>query len=207
MASPSLPGPSGRPTAGACIIVRDAIGLATCEHVDDIPGRLCIGMLHLPGWPRLLVGSAYLVTGGGMQAENRRILAAWAAAVERVSCHALLGGDLQMPKKQLELVGYPAKLGAMVVSPEPGRATCVTGRSSSQIDLFIVSQGLLRLPHASDVYFGDAVATHRPHSLDFPRSASSVTQLAFEVPARLPTAPPFGPRPKPLDWAAARGGG
>lgn len=202
---PSVLGETGRPTAGALIAVRGQIGIArVAAGCTAALGRLCIAYIHLLGWPRILVGSVYLVTGASLKPCNRSILAAWAGAVEAAGCLAILGGDLQMPKKVIDLSGYPAKLGAIVVPPPEGKATCVTGSASTHIDLFMCRSGLLALPHNSDVFLGPAVATHRPHYIDFPRAADTVCQLVFDTPARLPTVPLVGPKPRPQDWCRAK---
>ena len=94
----------GRPSAGVLVAGRNGIGLATLRAggPELVPSRLVAVAVEVPGWPRILVGSAYLWTGAVLQPCHRHILARRAEAVERSGGMALLGGRFQMSKKVLE---------------------------------------------------------------------------------------------------------
>ena len=80
----------------------------------EVCGRLALACVHLKGWPRILVGSIYLVTGAALKECNRRILAKWAEAVERA--FAITGGDRRGPETTTAL----ADRAEQVIGERPG---------------------------------------------------------------------------------------
>ena len=106
-----------------------------------------------------------------------------------------------MNSKILEKVGYPARVGAMVVNPP--RPTCVTATSSSKIDLFLASFAFGRTQIRNDVVLDAAcIKTHRPHGMELPLKGE-VFHLVWPTFETIPVEPKLGPRRDHYDWTRA----
>ena len=203
--SPALAAQGKAVRAGTAIFARQTVGLAELKGVlaEVVPGRLVVAVVALPNWPRILVGSIYLVAGAALQPANRQILAEWAKLTQRTSMPTLLACDFQMPAEALLRSGYAEKLGAQVVKPPKGVPTCVTSRGSSQIDYFITSLCLARARRGNKV-ISSFLATHRPHRMEFPRKAEDTLHLTQINPPVLPIDFPMGPVFRTQDFKESR---
>ncbi|CAK0901834.1 unnamed protein product [Prorocentrum cordatum] len=117
LCSPSTDCAQGQTSAGVAIFARRTVGLRWPDGLARgaaVPYRLLSTMVDLPGWPPLLVGSAYLYTGEGLSQRNLHILKMAEQVMEGAHL-ALLGADWNFGSACLEMSGMPRKAGMLIV--------------------------------------------------------------------------------------------
>ncbi len=190
---------SGRASGGVAILVaqRADVGVvdpglptAGCAH------RLLGLRLAAPGLASVLVVSAYLQAGGGLNATNRMLLATVAQWQEVEQCPTIVGGDFNLKAEQISSTDFLVRSGMALTIPKG--ATYRTSKSATTIDYFAMSSCCL----SNKVQGCHALQEFplKPHSPV--RLTLQVGELVLDMPQRLPTEPPFGPRQEAHSWEA-----
>ena len=197
----------GATSAGVAVFVRDSLGLRWPELGEGrgivFPGRAMQVIVELSGWPPLGVACSYLFSGEGLSRNNLKLMAAMGSARGPNSPDLQIwAADWNMSPDLVDLSGLPVKLRASIVTC--GSPTCVTAKSANEIDFFLVTSNVTEALHSAAEDRTWPVRPHRPVSLVFKQGVLSLKRLVFKTRHRLPTAAPFGPRPRPSDWTRAK---
>eukprot|EP00972_Heterocapsa_arctica_P083475 12299765-Heterocapsa_arctica.AAC.1 len=99
-----------------------------------------MGIVDHPGLGPPLKGSLYLRAGTGLDAYSLGILADIGLALAKEALPAIIGGDFNAGPSALRGTGFPNQAGCVLVGPK--LATCITKKSSSIVDYFLVTNKL-----------------------------------------------------------------
>ena len=114
-----------------------------------------------------------------------------------------MAGDFNMSPQQLRGTGFLTKLQHRAVIVSPGRPTCRSVDASSELDYFVLTQGLARLARQPRV--GKAsFYPHSPVQLDMPVNGKEWVHQVLKVPQQLPVERLVGPLVQSEDWADTR---
>jgi len=152
----------------------------------------------------VIVLSLYLVSGQGLKDANTKLLEQVGLVLKAIDRPCIVGGDFQMEKKALEQSGWPEAMGAVVFAPSA--YTCVSSRSASIIDVFVVSQDIAGMvvsvetrTHVTDI------RPHKPVRIVFEGAQKLEWVKKVHRPKAFPSTLPYGPAPEPnhVGWQAA----
>ena len=197
--------PSGRSSGGVAILStsRPDIGVTDPSlPPEGLEHRLLGLRLKLPGLEPFLVVSAYLQAGAGMGQYNRDVLATIARWQEEAKLPILIGGDFNVPPALVVGSAFTTRSSTQVFSPNV--STYRTAKARTTIDYFIVSRCLSNKIHGCNVLEGFPLKPHLPVSVAF-RVGQLEWVPVLDMPPKLPTEVPFGPRREPLDWRELAG--
>ena len=174
----------------------DAVGMAGGSRW---PAHAVLCRLHIPGWCPLLLGSIYGLVGQGLSEEHMEGLAKVATVMAESRMPFVLGADWNLKPQQLELSGLPSRLSGRVIF-QANRSTCISKRSRTTIDYFLVSEDLCGLIDSVSVA-GDALTVpHRPVWLRFVERPLEARRKQFKRRVWVPSVLPVGPKRPPLPW-------
>ena len=146
----------------------------------------------------ILIGSVYLQTGTGLCGANLGILDQIGQVLRAFGRPFVLGGDWQVDREVLEASGWLGAVGGVVVAPPANVFTCVTSKSASAIDYFVVAVPLAPLVRAVWVDVDcQTIKTHRPVMLRMDGSARGDRVQKLRRPAPIPVQVPVGCAPRP----------
>ncbi len=192
--------PSGRSSGGVALLVRkrDDIGV-TDPGLDPGPLRhRLLGLkLAMGGTEPLVIVSAYLQAGVGLNELNMQALSTIAQWQELVQLPVLAGGDFNVPPNAIDKTDFSARSGMIVLTP--GAATYRTAQAATEIDYFLVTRSVaerMRRPQLLDDW------PTKPHvAVRFGFSIGEADKAPIlEMPTRLPLDEPFGPRREARQW-------
>ena len=208
LASAATRGKSGGASGGVAIFARMFIGLRLPPNGNYVlePGRAVTAVIDLKGWRPTAVVSAYLHDGGGLNQDNKGIMAKIAIAMDRWGPEGqyIIGGDFNVPPSAIEYAGILEKMKAVIVQPETKRGTCRTKTSARTLDYFIVSTRLSNGVEETLTVEGSNVRTHTPVRMKFHPRLTALKTLEFRALDKLEKRWAIGPwRPGP-SWEPAR---
>jgi hypothetical protein len=145
----------------------------------------------------IIAASAYLQAGGGMGETNRTVLSTLARWQDEAQLPLLVGGDFNLnPAKILES-DFAVRSGTQIFAPSC--STYRTTKARTTIDYFLVSSSLSNKLQRCQVIEGFPLKPHLPVQLRL-RIGCIEWVPVLEMPTKLPTEIPFGPRLEPMDW-------
>ena len=189
-------------SAGVCLLVREDIGLRPpASGAQLYRGRAVAGIVDFAGLSWLII-STYLEVSGGMGPTNSAVMAAIGAAVVEEGLPWFAGGDFNQSPQAITASGFATRAAAVVWPPK--RPTCITTRSSSTIDMFILDRTVAKAVSEVRVVADTrvAISPHRPIRLTIKKKVKALTVQVLEQPERIPSQLPFGPEAEPkTSWA------
>ncbi|CAK0868494.1 unnamed protein product, partial [Prorocentrum cordatum] len=162
LCTPSVPCDAGQTSAGVTIFARTSIGLRWPPHLPRgvlVEHRLLFAMLDIPGWPPILAGCAYLCTTEGLSKRNLELLKLIGETLQGAHM-AIFGADWNLGPTIIEFTGLLRKADMLILQPKI--ETCVTAKSHSRIDFFVVSSAVAKMVDKADV-----VKNWRPQLLPY----------------------------------------
>ena len=147
----------------------------------------------------LIVASAYLQAGVGLNEVNLRILSTLAQWQEQLQLPVLAGGDFNVPPHSLGRTDFPARSGMMIVSP--GVPTYKTAAVATELDYFVATRCLAERMQRPKLYDSIPLAPHTVVGTSIGIGQADKVPV-LELPSRLPLVEPFGPRREAKDWTA-----
>ena len=179
---------SGSATAGVAIAVRDGFGLGfpSIGSCNDPNGRYMLAQFEAPGWPPLILVSAYFWVGEGLTARNVAIMEAVGRNLTALQQPFIWGADWNLSPDTLSGTELPTLLGAEIAADMGPAGTCITHNSVSTIDFFLVSRGIADAAQLIAAWDG-SIKTHRPVHLCLRTDAPSLVKI---VPLRVTPIPP-----------------
>jgi exonuclease III len=192
---------NGGKSGGTAIFVNRAFGLDKPVGYDEnlVPARLTGGIVEAPGHRPFLLMSVYLQVGVGLGTFNLNILQKCGQVVAEQGLQCIIAGDFNSGPAAVAASGFPLRAGLQIVAPRKV-PTCVTSRSASIIDFYLISTQLAQACCEVEVNTETETAPHRPVILNFVPVPIRQTVTKLRMPKRLPRDVPFGPRPQPLCW-------
>ena len=192
-------------SGGVCIIASMDLGLRQIAAVSPRPtedaGRLLHAVVDHDVLGSLAIVAVYLRVGMGLHEENFMTLGVAAAMLEQTGFEGMMVGDFNLGPQSLQLSGIPRKAGLTVMAPTG--ATCITSKSRSVIDYFVMAPSLVRLAQSVETVPCATVAVHEPVRLALGNGGSEERYLQMVTAAPLPKHYPFGPRHRPEEWGQA----
>ncbi len=175
---PAEPGEGMGWRAGVCICARDPVVLLIPQCGGKLvhDARAIAALVEAPGYRRMLAYAAYLHDGDGLSARNMRILADIGEHIKGNGPDTpfIVAADFQVEPRALAAAGWAERLHATIVAAGCRRGTCRTPKGHSEIDFFVVDQGLARGIKEVNTVEATCIKTHVPVSLAFhPRLTSA----------------------------------
>ena len=166
-------------SGGVAVLAKKFIGVGlggpwespVTEQARAVVGKVATAARH--GWA---IASVYLITGEGASPANLNILDGVHRRLTAIGGPRIIGGDFQMQPRELLDSGWPTSRGYVVVAGD--RPTCVSTRTASTIDYFLVAAPCGELVRKIEVCDG-FLAPHRlvRITLASARLANKVTLL------------------------------
>ncbi len=206
--TPAEPGEGEGWRAGVCIIARDPVVLLIpqCGGKMVHGARAIAALVEAPGYRRMLAYAAYLHDGEGLSTRNMAIMASIGEHIKGNGPNMpyLVAGDFQVEPHVLAAAGWAEKMHATIVASGCRRGTCRMPNSHSEIDYFIVEQGLARGIMKVGTVEASCIKTHVPVALTFHARLTSARALIIRKPPAITTTRLYGPIPPPPDWEEVR---
>ena len=168
---------------------------------STLQGHFMQWLSYLDG-PHLHIFGLYLHDGEGLSQRNIDIMAKVGTQARGIE-HFVIGGDWNMWPGQVELTGMQRAVLGTTVAPAACKPTCDTGRTTSIIDFFVMSDSMSSIMAGDEVNMAWAPAPHRPYRVWFHSNVTKVQQLVFKAPPVLPRERVYGPLPKQPGYEAA----
>lgn len=105
----------------------------------------------------------------------------------------VVGGDWQVPSKELMDTAFVIMTGGTVVDGSPGMPTCCTANVQSCIVFFVVGDPIAAGVDERHTDKSATIPTHRPVMFSFQCDVTKRTSTAHDTPTRLPTTEAIGP--------------
>ena len=193
-------------SGGVCVLASVDMGLRQIADVSprsaDDAGRLLHAVVDHDVLGSFAIVAVYLRVGVGLNEDNFATLGAAAAMLEQTGLEGMIVGDFNLGPQSLQISGVPRKAGLTVLAPT--KPTCITSKSKSVIDYFVVADSLVRLVCEVVTVPCTAVAVHEPVRLSLGSRTAPARYLQLVSAPPLPKHLPFGPRPQPEDWRPVR---
>jgi len=191
----------GGRSCGVGVFVRKELGLRAPKAGHIVSrGRAVAGVVDFKerSW---LVASIYLEVGTGMGKLNVEVMAKLGATIAEEGLHWVAGGDFNQAARSVIETGFLARAAAKAWAPT--RPTCITGRSSSIIDYFIVCSELASVFDKAVVHNDMDTSPHRPVELIAKEGFTRAKKLVLDTPERLPVDRMIGPvnEKNIVDWS------
>ena len=171
------------------VLARAWLGLRVAPGLEHlvVKGRVVVAVAEHPGFCPLLVVSAYLHTGGGLDLPNLEILQQIGAYVGRANLPCLVGADFQLRPLLLAMSGFGLKMGAKEVKPLDDIGSCRNQKGEfSLIDFSVATKGILRALEWCKLEVAVEAHPHRPVNVCFSTSKKHLCFLTYQKPLFLP---------------------
>ena len=195
---PSAPFDARNTSGGVAVFVRKYLGLgklAEDKEPEIVPGRVVGVKVTAPGMGVVAVYSAYLVTGVGLNGENRNILHAIADSARGHGLAWLVGADWNMQPNELAGAAVVSKLRAKIIAPEDD--TCIAPACVRTIDYFLISDSLADAMKAPVTVDDAETRPHKPVITAIRAGLKAARKKVFRQVKNLPTEPLIGPVRRP----------
>ncbi len=206
--APAEEGEGGGWRAGVCICARSPVSLALPHQGGAIvcAARVVAALFEAPGYRPTVAYSVYLKDGEGLSQRNLSTLAAMGQHIARQGADApfIAGGDMQMSPQTIAAAGLADKVHAVIVATGCRRGTCRTASGNSELDYFMVEQGLARGIHSVRTVEATCIRTHVPVRLTLHPRLTSAKALVVRKPPPLPTERVYGPLRAAPNWDGVR---
>ncbi len=194
--------------AGVCICARDPVAISAPRKGGAIvsDARVVAALAEAPGYRPTTVYSVYLKDGEGLSWKNLSVLADLGQHVrmQGEGSPFIAGGDLQMPPQAIAAAGIADRMHATIVATGCKRGTCRTPTSRSEIDYYIIEQGLARGIQAVETVEATCIHTHVPVRLTLHPRLTSAKALVIRKPPPLKVERVYGPTPQAPSWTTLR---
>ena len=191
---------------GSALFVRDAYGLRAPEggHVI-VDARVVAGICEFPGFPPMLVASAYFKHGGSWCETNVAVAEALGRLQQMVALPFVFGGDCQMKPADFDSKGFVGACGAVLLAPDERMGTCRASTGTySTIDFFLASASLALAVEKTEARHEEVANPHVPVRLSFSPKAAQTTSMQFAVLQTLPKERIVGPLLAPPSYLEAK---
>ena len=193
----------GTPMGGCAVVVADGLNIGVTPIAGwEQSDRLVAVGLEIPGVRDLAVASTYFQVGSGLGQVNVEILG-HIAQLQIVSGRpTIVGGDFNNSPGVIEGSDFLRRAGMKVVAP--ATSTCITRRSQTKIDYFLISDCLEEAVREVSTLKNYPLAPHRPVRLitNLGRDEEIEVVRLFQ---KMPTKLPVGPLQQRREWHATKG--
>ena len=199
--SPAIATDSGGLSGGVAIAVRAGLNIGVSALKYNIPEEhrhRVIGVrLVADGLVPVAVMSVYFQDGLGPKELNLDLLSDVALVQEVDQLPVLAGCDFNMTPSRVTSLDFCRRSSTTVMAP--GKATYFHNKTARILDYFLLSQCLGPAVDSVRVQHEARLSPHRPVRLRANLSGERLVPV-LQMPQKLPTASPVGPRPEPGDW-------
>ena len=206
---PALATVANGSSGGTGVVARDWVGTRAADalpaEVEWPPThRFSLRWVDAVVKGGILVASVYLETGSGYGGANIGILNMIGQVLRAYARPFILGGEWQMDQAVLAASGWLRAIGGTAVAPADEQFTCVSSRSASTIDYFVVADALISAVRGvwvdSDC---TTIKTHHPVRMQVDGTARGNMVQRFRRPCAFPAQRPIGCDPEPPDYGNA----
>ena len=190
---------TGKPSGGVAILIADRADVGVTDLQLRAPGyehRLLGLRLVAPGM-NVILASAYLQAGGGMNITNRTLLSTIAQWQESTQTPVLVGGDFNLKADLIRSTDYLVRGGLSLQVPRG--PTYRTASCRTTIDYYLVSTCLCNKLQKCQVLSDFPLNPHSPVRLECLQGELEWVPV-LDSPIKLPTEKPFGPEREERDW-------
>jgi len=192
-------------SGGVAIFVRAHLGLSKLdENLSEVivDARVVGGKLTVPGSGPIAIYSVYMVTGVGLNHDNREILNQITLDHNLHGLAWAMGGDWNMEPKELLESGIGKATNSKTMYPDV--ETCVAPACVRTIDYFIIEKSLANAFNHPITIEDAGTRPHRPVTTTMKGGLKALKKEIFKPVPKLPFEPMIGPVKEPPSYAIPR---